>query len=58
MVPRENKSNAFAKFWRALNKEYCGIFKRKKVDVKIIKNKSLFKLLFLFKVFSVLFDWD
>ena len=25
MVPRENKNNAYAKFWRA-NKEYYGIF--------------------------------
>ena len=25
MVPRENKNNAYAKFWRT-NKEYYGIF--------------------------------
>ena len=25
MVPRENKNNAYAKFWRE-NKEYYGIF--------------------------------
>ena len=26
MVPRVNKNNAYAKFWR-INKEYYGIFK-------------------------------
>ena len=43
MVPRENKNNAYAKFWRT-NKEYYGIFGR---DPYIFSSKRWVKELFV-----------
>ena len=36
MVPRGNKNNAYAKFWRA-NKEYYGIFESGLLAVTVLR---------------------
>ena len=41
MVPRENKNNAYAKFWRA-NKEYYGVFESGLLRNRLVGMKVYF----------------
>ena len=58
MVPRENKNNAYAKFWRE-NKEYYGIFESGLLNddyciIKCLSNKNVLNL--LLKMFKLKID--
>ena len=42
MVPKENKNNAYAKFWRT-NKEYYGIFESALLQRELDDTKSYYQ---------------